>query len=97
VFGTLTFGVLLPLLLHVRIGHRRRWGVPAVAASVLLGGLLLRYGALSLPRELLQVGPSVATEFSPEASRTVGERGGDIGNHDAESRPASKLLPEQQP
>jgi formate-dependent nitrite reductase membrane component NrfD len=97
VFGTLAFGVLLPLLLHVRIGDRQRWGVPAVAASVLLGGLLLRYGAVSLPHELLQLGPSVTTEFSPEAGRKVGGRGADIGNHGAEPRPRSKLSPEEQP
>jgi protein NrfD len=97
VFGTLAFGILLPLLLHVRVGHRRRWGVPVVAGCVLLGGLLLRAGAVTLPGELLALGPSVATEFSPEAGRKVGQPGADIGNHAPVPTPRSKLPQEEEP
>ena len=65
--------------------------MPAVAGCVLLGGLLLRAGAVTLPAELLALGPPVATEFSPEAGRKVGQPGADIGNHEPKPRPRSKL------
>jgi hypothetical protein len=91
VFGTLLVAVLLPLLLHARVGHRRRWGVPAAAACALLGGLLLRYGAVMTPSELLRRGPAALVSFAPEEGRRVGERGADIGNHGEVGRPRSKL------
>jgi formate-dependent nitrite reductase membrane component NrfD len=91
IFGTLAFGILIPLLLHVRVGERRRWGLPAAAASVLLGGLLLRYGAVTTPGELLARGPSVTARFAPEEHRRHGQPGADTGNRGEEVRPRSKL------
>jgi protein NrfD len=91
IFGSLVVAVLLPLVLHARIGSRRRWGMPAAAGCVLLGGLLLRYGAVTTPGELLRRGPSAVVSFAPEQSRHVGQRGADIGNHDPASWPRSKL------
>jgi formate-dependent nitrite reductase membrane component NrfD len=91
IFGTLIFGVLLPLLLHVRVGYRVRWSLPAAALSVLLGGLLLRYGAVSTPGELLARGPSVLVSFAPEEGRRRGQPGADIGNHGADVQPRTKL------
>src|SRR5262245_11532849 len=92
IFGSLVVAVLVPLLLHARVGHRRRWGIPAAAACTLLGGLLLRYGALATPGELLRRGPSALVSFAPEEGRRVGEPGADIGNHTEADRPHSKLL-----
>jgi formate-dependent nitrite reductase membrane component NrfD len=94
VFGALLVAVLLPLLLHARVGHRRWWGVPGAAACALLGGLLLRYGAVTTPSELLRRGPSTLVSFAPEEGRRVGERGADIGNPGEEVKPRSKLEPE---
>src|SRR5262249_44139785 len=91
VFGTLVVAVLVPLLLHARVGHRRWWGVPGAAVCALLGGLLLRYGAVTTPAELLRRGPSTLVSFAPEEGRRVGGRGADIGNHGAVVRPRSKL------
>jgi formate-dependent nitrite reductase membrane component NrfD len=92
IFGSLVVAVLVPLLLHARIGHRRRWGIPAAAAFALLGGLLLRYGALTTPGELLRRGPSALVSFAPEEDRHVGERGAGIGNHGEVGKPRSKLM-----
>src|SRR5262249_50144882 len=91
IFGSLLFAVLIPLLLHARVGHRRRWGIPVAAACALLGGLLLRYGAVSTPGELLRRGPSELVRFSPEAGRRAGGPGADIGNHGPTVKPRSKL------
>jgi protein NrfD len=87
IFGSLVVAVLLPLLLHVRVGRRRRWGMPGAALCVLLGGLLLRYGAVTTPSELLRRGPSTLVGFAPEQGRQVGEGGADIGNHGQEIKP----------
>jgi hypothetical protein len=89
IFGTLVVAILVPLLLHAQVGHRHPWGIPAAAACALVGGLLLRYGAVTIPGELLARGPSVQARFGPEEGRRVGEPGADIGNH--EGRPRSKL------
>jgi formate-dependent nitrite reductase membrane component NrfD len=67
IFGTLILAVLVPLLLHGRIGNRRRWAIPAAAVSALVGGLLLRYGAVTTPGELLRRGPAVADAFGPHS------------------------------
>jgi formate-dependent nitrite reductase membrane component NrfD len=93
VFGTLLFAILIPLLLHARAGHGRRWGVPVAAACVLFGGLLLRYGAVTTPGELLARGLSAVASFGPELSRRHGEPGADPGNHDPDVQPPSKLPP----
>jgi formate-dependent nitrite reductase membrane component NrfD len=96
VFGTLTFGILVPLLLHVMVGARRSWGVPAAALVALLGGLLLRYGAVTTPGELLARGPEAVGHFGPEGNRHAGEHGADIHNRRGPFvTPRSKLLPEK--
>src|SRR5262249_49666741 len=91
VFGTLLFAILVPLLIHSRVGERKRWGVPAAAACVLLGGLLLRFGAVTTPGELLRRGPATLTRFAPEEHRHRGESGADIHNYKDKPRPRSKL------
>jgi formate-dependent nitrite reductase membrane component NrfD len=95
VFGTLALGILVPLLLHGRIGLRRPWGVPAATVCSLVGGLLLRYGTVTTPGELLRRGPSTLASFAPEEHRRIGQPGADIGNHGATVQPRSKL-PEDQ-
>jgi formate-dependent nitrite reductase membrane component NrfD len=80
VFGTLAIGVLAPLLLHAMVGSTRSWGVPAAAVCVLVGGLLLRYGVVTTPGELLARGPAIMASFGPEAGRHRGERGADVNN-----------------
>jgi formate-dependent nitrite reductase membrane component NrfD len=62
--GTLAAGILAPGVLHFAAG-RRPWAAPAAAACVLLGGLLLRYGAVSTPAELLARGPTAAVAERP--------------------------------
>jgi formate-dependent nitrite reductase membrane component NrfD len=94
IFGSLAVAVLVPLLLHAHVGRLYAWGVPAAAVCALLGGLLLRYGAVTTPGELLRRGPAVMTRFGPESGRRVGQRGADIGNHAPVVHPPSKLAPE---
>jgi formate-dependent nitrite reductase membrane component NrfD len=96
VFGTLTVGVLAPVLLHGMVGRRRSWGIPTAAALALLGGLLMRYGAITTPGEILARGPTLAVSFGPEAGRQRGQPGADIGNHVKEVEPRSKL-PREEP
>jgi formate-dependent nitrite reductase membrane component NrfD len=57
IFGSLTFAVLIPLLMHGRFGRRHTWAMPAAAFFALVGGLLLRYGAVTTAGELLRRGP----------------------------------------
>jgi formate-dependent nitrite reductase membrane component NrfD len=95
VFGSLVVAVLVPLLLHARVAHRYWWGASSAAACALLGGLLLRYGAVTTPGELLKRGPATLASFSPEAGRRIGQSGADIGNHGEADQPRSK--PTMQP
>jgi formate-dependent nitrite reductase membrane component NrfD len=98
VFGTLAFGILTPLLLHALVGRRRRWGMPTAAAFALFGGLLLRYGVVATPGELLRSGPQAVAGLGPENTRRAGQRGADPGNRrDAGVTPLSKLPPEEKP
>jgi hypothetical protein len=53
--------------------------------------LLLRYGAITTPGELLRRGPSTLVSFAPEEGRHIGEPGADMGNHGKVARPRSKL------
>jgi formate-dependent nitrite reductase membrane component NrfD len=92
IFGTLTLAILVPLLLHGRLGYRLRWAVPAAAVSVLVGGLLLRFGAVTTPGEMLRRGPAVANSFGPEEDRLIGQPGADPINHGAAVR---SKLPEE--
>jgi hypothetical protein len=64
VTGTLVVGILLPGAIHFAAG-RRPWAAPAAAVCVLLGGLLLRYGAVTTPAELLARGPTAAVAEGP--------------------------------
>jgi formate-dependent nitrite reductase membrane component NrfD len=91
IFGTLLLSVLLPLLLHAHVGRRRAWGVPAAALCALLGGLMLRYGAVTTPGELLRRGPAVADSWAPEEHRRSGEPGADVGDHSGGVPYRSKL------
>jgi formate-dependent nitrite reductase membrane component NrfD len=90
VFGTLTLAILVPLLIHGRIGHGKPWAIPVAAACVLVGRLLLRFGAVTTPSELLRRGPAVAVRFGPEQGRWRGQAGADIHNRGDEP-PRSKL------
>jgi protein NrfD len=90
VFGTVVVAVLVPLLLHLRVGHRRPWAVPLAAACALVGGLLLRYGAVTTPGELLRRGPTGLVRFSPEEGRAIGDPGADVRNTRPESAPRTK-------
>jgi formate-dependent nitrite reductase membrane component NrfD len=90
VFGTLLFSVLIPLLLHGRLGQTRRWVAPVAAGCVLLGGLLLRYGAVTTPGEILRQGPSAVARFAPEEDRRVGQSGADVHNYTGPLRPRTK-------
>jgi protein NrfD len=104
--GTLVLGVAVPLALHALVGTRRGWGMPVSAACVLLGGLILRYGILTTPPELLARAPAVQATaaadkdvgspdqwgFGPEVNRNPGEPGADINNRrDPDFQPRSKL------
>jgi formate-dependent nitrite reductase membrane component NrfD len=81
IFGTLTLGILVPLLIYGRVGHTKAWAVPAAAVCALAGGLLLRYGVVTTPGELLERGPAALVRFAPEEDRRRGEPGADPGNH----------------
>jgi formate-dependent nitrite reductase membrane component NrfD len=84
IFGTLLLAILIPLLTHLHFGRRYAWCVPAAAWCVLLGGLVLRYGAITTPGELLRRGPEGANIFAPEEGRERGQPGADVGHHVAE-------------
>jgi protein NrfD len=71
VIGVLTVGIILPMVLHLRAGHRVAWSIPVAASLVLLGGLLLRYSVVTAPSELLKRRPSVNTT---QASATSSPR-----------------------
>ena len=70
-FGTLTLGIFIPMLLYSRIGRRFTWKLKAAGVCALIGGLLLRFGAVTTPGELLRRGQSVA----------------DISRHGTDNRP----------
>src|SRR5207248_3853844 len=93
IFGTLLFGILAPLLIHGRVGHHKPWGMPAAAVCALVGGLLLRYGVVELPAEMLRRGPALMAGFAPEEHRPRGKPGADPGNHAPapEVQPRTKL------
>src|SRR5947209_12264494 len=55
VAGTLVLALLMPLVLHLGLGETASWRLPAAALASLVGGLLLRYGVVHTPAELLAV------------------------------------------
>jgi hypothetical protein len=69
VAGTLVFGIVLPLLLHRFADVFRRPTTLTLAAAVLFGGLLLRYGIVTTPGEILRQGPAAAG--APAATDTT--------------------------
>jgi formate-dependent nitrite reductase membrane component NrfD len=84
VLGTLVLGILVPFALHLRLGMARLGSALAASFFALLGGLLLRYGMLTAPPELLARGPSAfpGPGFSPEDGRVPGKsRGADPHNY----------------
>jgi hypothetical protein len=92
VLFTLVVGVLLPLSVHLRIGGAWGWSMPVAAWCALVGGLLLRYGVVKTPPEILNRGPAVMASFSPEDGRPRGGgRGADPNNRGGEVIPRSKL------
>jgi formate-dependent nitrite reductase membrane component NrfD len=90
VFGTIIAGLAAPLVIH-RVYGGRGWSQAATAVCVLLGGLCLRTGAVTVNAELLARGPSAAAGISPEQTRRVGQPGADPGNHRPEVPARTKL------
>jgi formate-dependent nitrite reductase membrane component NrfD len=89
IVGTPLLGLLLPLMLHVRFGGPGRQTAVAAAVFALMGGFLLRYGAVTTPPALLDhlkvarggwetPVQELVSRFSPEADRQPGKsRGAD--------------------
>jgi formate-dependent nitrite reductase membrane component NrfD len=89
ILGTAVFSILLPLVLHFRLGVSLRENTVIAAFFALVGGFLLRYGILTAPPEILARGraefpdaaaparPSWGVTFSPEDGRAPGDRGAD--------------------
>jgi protein NrfD len=93
VLGTVLIGLAAPLVIHSLYGERG-WSPLAAAACVLVGGLCLRTGVVTVNTELLARGPSVASGISPEQTRGVGQVGADPGNRLPEV-PARTKFPEE--
>jgi formate-dependent nitrite reductase membrane component NrfD len=91
VFGTLLLGLAAPLVIH-RVYGSRGWAQAIAAAFVLVGGLCLRVGAVTVNAELLARGPAGHRGISPEQTRHVGQPGADPGNHGTDI-PAKTKLP----
>jgi formate-dependent nitrite reductase membrane component NrfD len=71
IVGTLVVGLLAPLAVHVVVGVSRRRAALALSALVLVGGLLLRYGIVTTPGELLRRGPAVVEGAAPPEANPV--------------------------
>lgn len=114
ILGTLVLGLGLPLVMHLLgwLSHRMsRAAVLASAVCALLGGLLLRYGILTTPPELLAHRPAILAETpegpigtppntwfrpaSPEDGRQPEQRGADPDNRSPETRPQSKVFKQE--
>jgi formate-dependent nitrite reductase membrane component NrfD len=91
VFGTLLLGLAAPLMIH-RLYGSRGWSQAVAAGCVLIGGLCLRTGAVTVNAELLARGPAAHRAISPEHTRQIGQPGADPGNHGPEI-PAKTKLP----
>ncbi len=92
VVGTL-LGILVPLAIHLRLGRVVRRAEVAAAVLALAGGLLLRYGLLTTPPELLRDGPAAVIGFGPEDGRPRGGGpGADPGNQVGPIEPRSKAF-----
>ena len=93
IVGTLLVGILGPLAVHRFAGVSGRREALILSALVLAGGLILRYGIVTTPGELLRDGPAVLRGISPEDGRPQGDgSGADPLNRPAELRPRSKVF-----
>ncbi len=93
VAGTLLLGILAPLAIHLRLGRVVRRAEVTAAVLALAGGLLLRYGLLTTPPELLRDGPAAVVGFGPEDGRPRGGGpGADPGNRAGPIEPRSKAF-----
>lgn len=94
VFGTLLVGLAAPLVVH-RVYGNRGWSPWVAGVFVLVGGLCLRAGAVTVNADLLAHAPAAHRWFSPEETRRAGEPGADPGNHGPEVTPRTKLPGEE--
>jgi formate-dependent nitrite reductase membrane component NrfD len=93
-FAVPLLGLLAPLAIHLRLGMHGVRAEVAAASLALLGGLLLRYGLLAAPPELLRDGASHIARISPEDGRARGGGpGADRGNRTRPVKPRSKAYP----
>jgi formate-dependent nitrite reductase membrane component NrfD len=106
--GTLTLGLVIPILIHLSGGIHKKSGLVAASISVLIGGFMLRYGMVNTAQELLahpspalaeiRIGQPVGGisfpwRFSPEESRIPGESlGADPANKVGPIKPHSKVF-----
>ena len=89
-------GLLAPLAIHLRLGMDGQRAEIAAATLALVGGLLLRYGLLAAPPELLREGSVQVAGFGPEDGRIRGGgRGADPGNFTKPVDPHSKAYPRE--
>src|SRR5262249_6392848 len=90
VFGTLLAGQAAPLVIHKVYGSRG-WSQAVTAICVLLGGLCLRTGVVSVNAELLARDLAVHRGISPELTRHIGQPGADPENHGPEIPARTKI------
>src|SRR5439155_11275458 len=69
VIGTLVLGLLLPLVLHVRLGSRPRQSTVIAAVFSLLGGFVLRYALLTTSPELLAQASYLRAHYTVEGTQ----------------------------
>jgi len=89
IVGTLTFGLALPIVIHIAGGLKHKPGMITVSLSVLLAGFLLRYSIVTTPREVMARAtseemavpePKLSTagiKYPPHFSREDGRMPGD--------------------
>jgi formate-dependent nitrite reductase membrane component NrfD len=93
IVGTLLVGILAPLAVHRFAGVSGGREAMILSALVLAGGLILRYGIVTTPGELLRRGPDVVRGISPEDGRPQGSGpGADPGNRPSKLQPRSKVF-----
>jgi formate-dependent nitrite reductase membrane component NrfD len=72
IVGTLILGLLFPLGLHLLHGRRVQQSEIVPAALTLLGGLILRYGILTTPPELLAHAPNLSFPSAGRPTAPIG-------------------------
>jgi protein NrfD len=75
VIGTLILGLLLPLVLHMRLGLVTPQRTAIAAVLSLLGGFVLRYAVLTTPPELLARAPEIRARYAVNGSQDAGTPG----------------------